>query len=121
MGFITTTMYSSLALLIKTDDKYPLPQYAHVFYEINDNNYWLFFMHQFIAIAYDGFWSISIDVLIVGFIICAYEQLKLLEGRIEKLPDMIKKYLIDNPNEKRLNVEIRFLSKIIDQHQMIFE
>ena len=59
--------------------------------------------------------------MILGFIIRSHQQLDLLAIRISNISEMIDEALIENPDESRLNIEKNILSKIIQQHQKIFE
>ena len=51
----------------------------------------------------------------------AYQQLDLLSIRIHEIPETIENYMKENPKESRLNAEMEILSKIIEQHQLIYE
>ena len=103
------------------DQKYPLPIQMEFLWEINDNNYWLIYLHQIIFSNLSGYWASGFDGLVGGFIIRIYQQLDLLGMRIKEIPESIEKEMQENPKDSKLKIEIKILSKIIQQHQKIYE
>ena len=49
------------------------------------------------------------------------QQLELLSGRIEKLPEAVGTYLKENKKKSKLHAEKECFAKIIQHHQKIFE
>lgn len=106
--------------MISNDSKRKLPIPVDFYFDLYRNSYWIPYVHQcifeYLSILIDAF-----DSMILGFIIRAHQQLDFLAIRISKIPEMIDDVLFENPDERRLNIKKKILSKIIKQHQKIFE
>ena len=103
------------------DQQYILPLQANFFCQIKKYNYPILYLYQMIFISYVGFWGITSDNLIFGFIIRVHHQLALLSSRIQKLPENINLFMDSNTKATKLHAERKFLAEIIKQHQQIYE
>ena len=118
-GAGTVTLLDVASILYS--DEFKLPIAVYYFCEFNENNYKLFLLHGVINLYVDALFLTGFDILVLGFILRAHQQLDLLASRIKELPDAINSYLKENPNKNILNVERKFLARIIRHHNMIFK
>ena len=121
---LTLACLTSHAMTLKpiiTADEFDLPVNIYPFCEINKNNYWFFYIFEIIGIQGNAFWVTGFCVLLVTFLLEICHQLEMLSDKIKELPNAVKSHLQKNSKESKLDVEKKYFSQIIQQHQKIFE
>ena len=107
--------------MVSGNQKYLLPLDADYFFEINKFMYIILYLHQASFMYLIGAWTVGNDGLFFAFLVRLHLQLKLLQYRIERIPENVNIYLNENKGESKLNAERKIFAKVIQQHQMIFE